>query len=88
MWLLEFLYTSMSEDDIVRMLNRGIQDRRVIFRPYSQTGSDANIFVCTCCGMQFTKQGDMGEMAMRFAEHLCDPIITSSTDGNIGIWTH
>lgn len=38
--------------------------------------------------MQFKQQGDMGEMAMRFAEHLCDPIIVQHTEGALGVLTH
>jgi hypothetical protein len=88
MWLLEFLYTSNSEADINRMQDKSVLERRVIFRPYSQNSSGANIFVCTCCGMQFTQQGDMGEMAMRFAEHLCDPIIVQHAEGTSRVLTH
>ena len=74
--------------DIVRMPNKSIIERRVIFRPYSQNGPSSKIFVCTGCGMQFIEQGDMGEMAMKFAEHLCEPIVVSSSESSAGIWTH
>ena len=70
------------------MQDTSIHERRVIFRPYPQNGSSSNIFICTGCGMQFTQQGDMGEMALRFAEHLCEPIVVSSAEGAIGIWSH
>ncbi len=70
------------------MQDKQIYERRVIFRPYSLSGSDSNIFVCTGCGRQFTKHGDIGEMAMRFAEHLCEPITIASVDGVVGLTTH
>ena len=86
--LLEFLYTRGQQEDIGRMQTKSIHERRVIFRPYSQNGSGSNIFICTGCGMQFTQNDDMGEMAMRFAEHLCEPIMVSSSDSALPIWTH
>ena len=67
------------------MYTKGIQERRVIFCPYSKNGSDSDIYVCTGCGMQFTRQGDMGAMTIRFAEHLCEPIISSSSEGSVGL---
>jgi hypothetical protein len=70
------------------MQDKSVFERRVIFRPYPSSSSGANIFVCTGCGMQFKQQGDMGEMAMRFAEHLCDPIIVQHAEGTYGVLTH
>jgi len=70
------------------MPDKGIYERRVIFRPYSQNGSGSNIYVCTGCGRQFLKHGDMGEMTIRFAEHLCEPIIMTGTEGVAGLLTH
>ena len=76
---------SHRQEDIVPMQSKAIHERRVIFRPYSQNGSDSDIYVCTGCGMQFTRSGDMGAMTIRFAEHLCEPIITSSSEGSVGL---
>lgn len=70
------------------MQDKAIYERRMIFRPYSPNGSGSNIYVCTGCGRQFMRAGDMGEMTIRFAEHICEPIVMSSPDGVVGVLTH
>jgi hypothetical protein len=76
------------EEDIVDMSENGSHERRVIFRPYSANGPRANIYVCTGCGKQFTRHGDLSELTIRFAEHLCEPIMLEVGDGTQDFITH
>jgi hypothetical protein len=57
-------------------------ERRVIFRPYSLGSKLENVYICVGCGMKFSRQTDMAEMSMRFAEHLCDPVFLERSGVN------
>ncbi len=74
--------------DSERMFTDHLVERRVIFRPYSPLGQRANIYVCVGCGKHFVDRGDMGELATRFAEHLCDPIFPDSDERSPGLLKH
>lgn len=70
------------------MSEHGSHERRSIFRPYSENGPRANIYFCTGCGKQFIREGELRELTIRFAEHLCEPIYLETGDGAQDFITH
>lgn len=72
------------------MFNHTGNERRIIFRPYSPLGQSANVYVCVGCGKHFVEHGDMAELTMRFAEHLCEPVFMEMEveERLQGAWKH